>query len=159
MNNIIVIASSDHAYIYKYNLERREIILLKDLESKDTKAHIHDLVRDKRGRTFDTASTEHGLGHHGVEPHLDAHKKAIKAFARQVARDIDNICKNHSQLILIAPPHFLGELKLSLGKESSKSLITTLDKDLTKIDIEELPKIIEKNLGVTLNYLLLAHHA
>ncbi len=46
--------------------------------------------------------------------------------------------KRFDRWVLVAPPHALGMMKNDLTPELTKHLVTTVDKDLTHVDVAEL---------------------
>ncbi len=46
--------------------------------------------------------------------------------------------RDYDQLVLVAPPHFLGMLKKKLGQQAAKKLLLSIDKDLSKFPTAEI---------------------
>jgi len=46
--------------------------------------------------------------------------------------------RDYDQLVLVAPPHFLGILKKKLGQQAAKKLLASIDKDLSKLPPDEV---------------------
>ena len=96
-----------------------------------------DLATDKSGRTFDSA----GQGRHGMEPPTDPHRHEQQMFARSLAQILEEqrLKKKYDQLVIVAPPKTLGDLREALTKSVSDQVTGELNKDLTKISIHDLP--------------------
>jgi len=47
---------------------------------------------------------------------------------------------SQEELRLVAPPHFLGKLKNSLGQQAAKHVRATVDKELSTLEAVELRK-------------------
>lgn len=96
---------------------------------------------DRPGRTFDSA----GSGRHAMEPSTDPHRHAQISFAHDVAEllEKEGKAKAFEQILIIAAPRMLGDLRSALGEETKKLVIGELDKDLTKLSINDLSSHLE----------------
>jgi len=99
----------------------------------------HELKSDVPGRT----QKARGEGaRSSMEPRTTPHEVEAEVFARQLAEFLDRAAakREYDNLVLVAPPHFLGLLEKTLTKETSKRLKATAGKDLVKqseIDLRE----------------------
>jgi protein required for attachment to host cells len=95
-----------------------------------------DLGRDRPSRVKESAN----VARHAVEPRHDLHEAAKEDFVRQVAAAVDQEHneRKFDQLVLIAPPRVLSELRASLSKPMAKVVVHELQKDLTKVPDHEL---------------------
>jgi protein required for attachment to host cells len=104
----------------------------------DPTAHVrsHDLVSDRPGRTMESV----GGAHHAEEPRVDPHRAAKAAFAKRVADFVEKsaIADKFDDLVMVAPPQMLGDLRNALGRHAAARLVGTAPKDLTKIPAAEL---------------------
>jgi protein required for attachment to host cells len=57
-------------------------------------------------------------------------------FAKQITEKLEHGRVNHefNKLILVAPPAFLGALRLALNEQTSKLITSSLDKNLVAED-------------------------
>jgi protein required for attachment to host cells len=83
-----------------------------------------------------------------VEPRTWPKEAEAERFAEQLATYLDEALAKRAfeALVLVAPPHFLGMLHGTLGKQTAKHLKATVDKDLAMFDATE---IRERLLNVT----------
>lgn len=113
----------------------------------DPAAHLRsrDLVSDRPGRTVESV----GGAHHAEEPRVDPHRAAKTAFARRVAEFVEQsaIADKYDDLLMVAPPQMLGDLRGALGRHAAARLIGTAPKDLIKIPISELQAHIQPLLA------------
>jgi protein required for attachment to host cells len=95
-----------------------------------------DLGRDRPARVKESANT----ARHAVEPRRDLHEAAKEDFIALVAEEIAAEHGNgqFDQLVLVAPPKVLPELKQKLSKPMAALVVTDLQKDLTKIPDHDL---------------------
>ena len=90
----------------------------------------HDQGSDRPGRVRESV----GGARHAVEPRHDANRAAKRSFARHLAERLEReaAAGRFSRLWLIAPPHFLGDLREALGRLSHERLAGSQDKDLVQ---------------------------
>jgi len=95
-----------------------------------------DIGSDRPGRSFDSA----GQGRHSMQPSSDPHQYAQAEFARDIAKLLEEKRgqKAYDQIIIIAAPKMLGELRSALDPSTSRLVVGEIDKDLTKLAVEDL---------------------
>jgi protein required for attachment to host cells len=95
-----------------------------------------DLGRDRPARVMESA----GPGRSAVEPRRDLHEAAKEEFITLVAEQIEAEHGNgqFDQLVLVAPPGVLTELKDKLSKPMAALVTSELQKDLTKVPDHDL---------------------
>ena len=94
----------------------------------------HELGRDRPARVKESASPARSA----VEPRRDLHEAAKEDFIRTVADTGDLKERKFDELVLVAPPGIIAELKGSLSKPTAKIVVKELHKDLTKVPDHEL---------------------
>ena len=96
----------------------------------------HELGRDRPARVNESASPARSA----VEPRRDLHEAAKEDFIRTVADTLAGDLKDgkFDELVLVAPPGVIAELKGSLSKPTAKIVVKELHKDLTKVPDHEL---------------------
>ena len=67
--------------------------------------------------------------------------------------------KRFDRWVLVAPPHALGMMKNDLTPELTKHLVTTVDKDLTHIDVADLAARLGETVRIPLDERGHAKHA
>lgn len=97
-----------------------------------------EIANERPGRVFDSV----GEGRHGVQPATDPGRHHQKAFAAEIATILDQRLNNKEfqQLVVIAAPKMLGDLRAALGENIRKLVIAELDKDLSKLTIQDLAR-------------------
>jgi len=135
----IVIADGMHARIFQQDRRGAPLMPALDHEMIDPAAHSfsRDLKSDAPGRTFDGAG-----GRHAMEPRTDPKTHEKQIFARRVAALVNEAASRRTfdQLVLVAPPKTLGELRTQLGDLAKKLIIGEIDRDLVKTPTPDLPK-------------------
>jgi protein required for attachment to host cells len=74
---------------------------------------------------------------------------SVRTFAREVGRYLDRARLDHrfDQLVLVAPPKFLGALRKELDKEVEKLVADELPKELSGFSARELERYFAKGNG------------
>jgi protein required for attachment to host cells len=99
-----------------------------------------DLKTDDAGRTFDASG---GAGRSAYEE-VDFHQLEEDRFAHETADMLKKraLRNEFEQLIIVAPPRTLGELRKHYHKEVQKRLAGEIAKDLTGHPVTEIEKIL-----------------
>ncbi|MEN8236324.1 MAG: host attachment protein [Pseudomonadota bacterium] len=88
-----------------------------------------DKAMGKPGRMREAAPIS---GHvYGHKSDLREHEKRV--FAREIARKLKDCCDQFDELIVIAAPLVLGELRKNLDTNVQSKVAREVDKDMTKI--------------------------
>jgi protein required for attachment to host cells len=76
-------------------------------------------------------------------------EQSARSFAREVGRYLDKARIDHryDQLVLVAPPKFLGALRKELHKEVEKLVAEELPKDLAWFNAREIERYFAKGNG------------
>lgn len=93
-------------------------------------------------------SDEPGSVHHGVAQDRsavvrpDPKRIAEHAFAKELAQKMTDYYRKSAfdELVIIAAPHMLGEVRGALGAEVRSVVVTEIAKDLTNVPVRDLPK-------------------
>jgi len=104
--------------------------------STELHAKASDLGRDRPARVMESATP----GRSAVEPRRDLKEAAKQDFVKLVAEQID---AEHGRgqfddLVLVAPPGVLTELRNSLSKPMAELVVDDLQKDLTNVPDHDL---------------------
>ncbi|MGE0667044.1 MAG: host attachment protein [Sphingomonadales bacterium] len=134
----IAVADSAKARIYSTTGQGLKLKLVNELDSEAARRLTQDLVTDKPGRSFSSASPRRA----GMEPHSDPQDVEKHKFVKDLVGYLDAAALRgkFDELFLVAAPRTLGEIrKLSNGHITSR-LKAELGKDLTNVPEPELPK-------------------
>ncbi len=96
-----------------------------------------DIGTDRPGRVHESANA----ARHAMEPRVDWHRFAKEQFARDIATALEAAAKDklYEELILVAPPRTLGDLRQALGQHAKALVTGEIAKDLTNLPDHELP--------------------
>ena len=129
INTWIVVADSAHAKIYVNHGRGRGVDESPIKEFIGDNQPTRDINSDQPGRTFDSAG---GGARHANEPRTDAHRHAQQLLAHEIASFLDDAANRdtYAQLVLVAPPRALGDLRASLSAKVQAKLVGDLNKNL-----------------------------
>jgi protein required for attachment to host cells len=142
----VLIADGSRARLLEHRRSQQSLELLFD----DDRPELRDreLMResDRPGRTHESF----GPTRHGLQPHTSTDQIARERFARALVERLQLGVneRRFGQLLLVAPPAMLGELRRHLDDALRERVIAELDRDLTKISIHELPQHLSEWLVV-----------
>jgi protein required for attachment to host cells len=105
-------------------------------DSSERHERSHDLGRERPARVKESANA----ARHAIEPRRDLHDAAKEDFVKLVAEELDaeHGRGQFDELVLVAPPRVLTELKQYLSKSMAKLVVDGLQKDLTKVADHDL---------------------
>jgi protein required for attachment to host cells len=131
----IAIADGEHARFVQPDADN----VLRTVNSIDSaSAHLRsrDMGSDRPGRSFESANP----AHHAVGERHDLHRKAKDTFTRLVSEQLNAASARNEfdELLLVAPPRALHELREALDPAVEAKLVGTLEKDLVKTPDHEL---------------------
>lgn len=89
-----------------------------------------DIGSDRPGRSFESGNA----AHHSIAPKHDPHRLEEERFVTFVAEQLNQASAGDEfdQLLLVAPPRAMQELRDALHDGTKKKLIGMLEKDLVK---------------------------
>ncbi len=131
----IAIADGEHARFVQPDGDN----VLRTVESFDSSsAHLRsrDIGTDRPGRSFESGAS----AHHAVGQRHDLHTMEKEKFIQLVAEQLNAASERgeFDELVLVAPPRALPELRQALDEKSIAKLIGSLEKDLVKTPDHEL---------------------
>ena len=153
----ILISDASRARLFASEGEGRPMKLVQSFEHPASRATNQELVSDRPGRTQQSAAPAgHGPGGGGassnrsaMEPMTTPKMVEHEHFARELADALyKGMTSNaYSDLVLAAPPQFLGTLREVLEEPVRKRVTVSLDKDYTQLDERTLGERLQAALG------------
>jgi len=137
----VLVAHDAGARVFENRGPGKGLVELQAVDFEDGRRHNGEIDSDKPGRSFSRS----GQSSHAYEPHQGAKAHAVEFFAKELAHDLAHAFDEHAfhQLVLIAPPRFLGTLRDSLATKVSKAVIGSVAKDLPRATSDELRAYLE----------------
>ena len=149
----ILIADGARARVLAHDRKSRTLSPAFPHEFTGSTAQSKEIASDRQGRSFDSSGRgqpgDVGGGRHALEPRTDPQRYAEYAFARDLAHHLEDAANNHrfDQLVLVAAPKTLGDLRELLPATVKKKISAEIDKNLTNVPERDLPKHLEGVLG------------
>jgi len=143
----VLVADNARARVFLSDRFYRSLEELQNFAHPEGRLHERDLDSDRHGRQRAAPN----MGHHGFggENNRQQHESGVFAASLTdwLSRQREGGAFEH--LVLIAPPHFLGELRKHLHAGCEKQLLKQVDKNLVterpeeilaRLQAERLPK-------------------
>lgn len=104
-----------------------------------------EIGSDRPGRGFESANPTR----HGYAPRVDWHEFAKREFAARMAAILDRCRerKRFDELVLVAPPKTLGDLRQALDPKTAACIRQEVAKDLVQLSDHELEERLADVLG------------
>ena len=140
----VVVADSSMAIIYSGDAALDDLSPIHRLEHPASRLATRDLVSDDRGRTRAYRGGERSA----TEPHHTPHEVEVQAFAHEIAQHLRKGLVEHAYegLVLVAPPAFLGRLKLEIDIRTSDRVVGTVAHDYVHAAPEHLGDLLRRQL-------------
>ena len=129
--NYVLVADSGLAKLYAADAGFKSLELLYTQANPDGRKMRSELDSDRPGVQRSSSGGTHGLG--GDQ---NSQRHESEKFAKYLCKGLsqDKQENKFESLALVAPPHFLGELRSNLDNACQKVLVKTLAKDLLRAD-------------------------
>ncbi|HET9273696.1 MAG TPA: host attachment protein [Methyloceanibacter sp.] len=116
--------------------ERGAFRTVSSFVSTELHAKASDLGRDRPARVMESATP----GRSAIEPRRDLKDAAKQDFVKLVAEqiDVEHGRGQFDNLVLVAPPGVLTELKNHLSKAMAERVVNDVQKDLTNVPDHDL---------------------
>lgn len=132
----ILIADGARARVVRYEGPVEGLVPALDKDFVSVHSATRELGSDKPGRGQGGASGSRQV----FEDRVDWHTYEKHLFAVALAGELEHAQDRGAfdDLVLIAPPKALGELRMALSKKVKDCVSAELDKDLTHVPVHEL---------------------
>jgi protein required for attachment to host cells len=136
MTTRVLVAHDAGCRAFEQRGRGKKLTLLSEIDFEDGRRHSGELNADRAGRSGGDRS---GQGH-AYEAQQDTRQHGVAQFAKELAHDLarEYHLGAFDDLVLIAPPRFLGILRDSLDTKLTRAVVATLAKDLPRADEAEL---------------------
>jgi protein required for attachment to host cells len=132
MDTRVIVADNGRARIFASKTGVRQLEEMEGFVHSEAHLANQDIDADAAGRSRDP----HGSLDHATS----AREHESQMFAKSLARHLKELHNDHhfEQLVLVAPPRFLGLLRQELPKPLDKLVSQSIDKDLTRSSLEDI---------------------
>ncbi|RCK42647.1 host attachment protein [Thalassospira xiamenensis] len=139
-NQWILVADGGKAHVIAVtrDAEGRHLETVEEMRADNRSSQ--EIASDKPGRGF--ANPAGNQQRHAMPPASDPHEHAQKEFVDDVVRYLADECKQgrFDNLIVIAPPKVMGEVRTKMPKPLAEALDGEIVKDLTNVPLGDLPR-------------------
>ena len=143
----ILVCDASRARLLRQEPNGGSFSLVEAFDHVESRLKRSELTTDDTGRkpvgpSVGKNGPRNGMGRPGVEPDTDPKEVEAEKFARELAHALEKGLNDHAyeQLIIAAPPHFLGLMKGTVSDQVAKHVDFTIDKDYTMLDPMELER-------------------
>lgn len=131
----VLVADSGAAKVYRAEADLGDLQLVHERANPAGRKMPGELESDRAGQQRNTIGGMHSLaGDHDPQRHES------EQFARTLCELLQHERQNgrFTDLLIAAPPKFLGELRAHLSDDCSKALVRTVHKDLLRSDTRDI---------------------
>ena len=135
---IIVVADSTRARIFTADSAHSPLNEIETMAHPEGRLHDRDMTSDLPGKD----SAGDGAGGHAYQNETDPKRYEQAEFAKRVANYLEESRKANklSNLLIVAAPAFLGELRSHLSSETRDKIVFELDKNIADHSHEDSRK-------------------
>jgi protein required for attachment to host cells len=137
----ILVSDASRANLYSAELREDDWSLVEAFDHPEGRRKSSEFQGESPpGRGQQDSAPGQGGRRTALEPRTTPKEAEIHRFAHRLSDYLEKAVANRSfdYLVLVAPPHFLGTLKGSLGQQAAKHLRATVDKDLCTLSAADL---------------------
>lgn len=140
MTTWILVTDASRAKLLSTEVREDDWSLVKEFEHPEGREMSREISPSSPPGRMQQRSKTPGARHTAVEPHTTPKQAEADRFAQHLADYLEKGTTRRAfdYLVLVAPPHFLGTLKASLGRQAAKHLRATVDKDLSMFQPAEI---------------------
>lgn len=141
---LVVVADGSRARLFESGGIGTRLVEREDLSHPESRLHARELTADLPGTSFDRT----GRGRHSMEPSTDPKRVEIKDFAHTLAARVEaaRAREGVQQVVLVAPPRFLGLLREGLSEQSRRLVVREVVRDIVTQKSARIAEVIdEKN--------------
>ena len=141
MTTWILVSDASRGKLFSAELREDDWSLVKEFEHPEGRERSSEIKPSSPpGRTHQSKVA--GTQRTALDPHTSPKEVETERFAQQLADFLEKAIakREFDYLVLVAPPHFLGTLHGTLGRQAAKHLRTTVNKDLSMFQAADLRK-------------------
>ena len=133
----VVVADNSRARIFTAETPSSPLIEVDSIVHPEARMHDRDITSDLPGR-----GSGSGGARHSYETETDAKDHENAGFAKRIAGFLDDArkCEKFRQLIIVAAPALLGNLRSGLNDQTRKMVSLELDKNLSQLSPVDIRK-------------------
>lgn len=132
----ILVADRSRARLFTLGDSDQRLVELESFVSVEGRLPGRELESDRPPRTHD----RFGEGRHAIEPRIRPREKIARRFASLLGDRLERARKDnrYDDLVLVAPPRFMGELNAALGAHAGACVVAKVSKDMTAAAVTDV---------------------
>ena len=139
---LVMAADGKKALLFRNEGDRKYSVLQTLSHDEIRNPATHEIGSDRPGRSFSSAGNQRSS-----YEETDWHRQAEERFARRAAAMLEEAAKgDESDLVIAAPPQFLGSLRDYLAPSVKRRLRAEINKDLVHHETDDIADAIERHL-------------
>ena len=140
----LVVADNSKARIFTIDSRKGPIEEIESIEHSEARLHERDMTSDLPGRS----NGKGGGGGHAYQDEVSPKEQENINFARDLANELEAARNNNKfkQIILVASPGFLGNLRKQLSTGVQKLVSFELAKNLSQLNAKEIREHLPERL-------------
>jgi protein required for attachment to host cells len=143
MRHLVVVADAARARIIEADDDLRAWREVDDLVHPEGRARARDLVTDAK-----VSSQAFPGGPRSGTESRDPHEEEDRRFAKVLATKLHEarVAGRYEHLVLVAPPKFLGRVREALDAPTARTVVASIDKDLTRAEVDDVLEAVRREL-------------
>jgi protein required for attachment to host cells len=140
----VLVADSARARLFTTQTPKGPLQEFEDLVHPESRMHPGEINTDRPGRAFDRM----GQGRHAVGSVTSPKEHEAEEFARLIADRLEagRNAGQFEQLVLVAPPDFLGLLRKAISHPAAKLISREISKNLAQRSAEDIRALLPEYL-------------
>lgn len=141
----ILVADDSGARLFKTLGRSPQLTLIQEFDHPEAHQRNRDFDTDRPGRSFDSI----GRGRHAMSAEVNPKQREEERFAHELGRYLKegHDHQTFSELVLVASPRLLGDLRQILPDNVKKCIIEEIDKDYPKtLSVHDVIARLQKEL-------------
>ena len=132
----ILVAHKSGARIIESPVYGGALNVVREIDHPEGRLQNSEIDADRGGRVFESAAP----AQRGMTREQSATERVAANFARDVASELERGRLDHrfDQLVLVAPPRFLGRMRTAMSDETGKLVSASVSKDLPDVSPEKI---------------------
>ena len=140
----ILVADRARARLFSLSKGASRMIEIEDFVNPEARTPGHERERAPPPRVHDRL----GEGRHAIEAHTSPREKVTSQFATMLGSHLKHAHdeQRYRDLVLVAPPRFLGALNAALGARLGETVLLRVSKNLTRSPEKEIREALAQRL-------------
>jgi len=121
--------------------------LVESFRNDDARTKAADLVTDREGRGSSVGGSAH---HNALAPSTSLKEQTERRFVHELVGFLERETLAHRfhRWVLVAPPQMLGLVKAAVSGDLAKRLMTTVDKDFSELETNDLARRLHEAVRI-----------